>query len=107
MQQASSALAGFLEEDSSELSDTKIIDNAWRGAEAYHFYILAQRQLHEGNFYASTCFPSPMWECACMIGYLCETVKSWKVDVGYKSMTVHGMGKTMNVQNDLDFVADF
>nr|KAG5696704.1 hypothetical protein BaRGS_012073 [Batillaria attramentaria] len=47
-QHAASALAGFLEEDASALTDTKIIDNAWRGAEAYHFYILAQRQLHEG-----------------------------------------------------------
>ncbi|KAK7092123.1 WD repeat-containing protein 35-like isoform X2 [Littorina saxatilis] len=47
-QLASSALAGFLEEDASALSDTKVIDNAWRGAEAYHFYILAQRQLHDG-----------------------------------------------------------
>lgn len=46
--QAASALAGFLEEDVSAMSDTKIIDNAWRGAEAYHFYILAQRQLHDG-----------------------------------------------------------
>jgi len=32
-----SALAGLLEEDSSAGSDTKLIDNAWRGAEAYHF----------------------------------------------------------------------
>ncbi|XP_059152704.1 WD repeat-containing protein 35-like isoform X2 [Physella acuta] len=46
--QASSALAGFLEEDASATSDTKIIDNAWRGAEAYHFYILAQRQMYDG-----------------------------------------------------------
>ncbi|KAH9492608.1 WD repeat-containing protein 35 [Bulinus truncatus] len=46
--QAASALAGFLEEDVSALSDTNIIDNAWRGAEAYHFYILAQRQMHDG-----------------------------------------------------------
>ncbi|KAK3766441.1 hypothetical protein RRG08_056115 [Elysia crispata] len=46
--QASSALAGFLEEDVSSMSDTKIIDNAWRGAEAYHFYILAQRQMQDG-----------------------------------------------------------
>ena len=46
--QASSALAGFLEEDSKDLSETKIIENAWRGAEAYHFYLLAQRQLQEG-----------------------------------------------------------
>ena len=31
------------------MSDTKIIDNAWRGAEAYHFYILAQKQMQEGE----------------------------------------------------------
>ncbi|XP_063406795.1 WD repeat-containing protein 35-like isoform X2 [Mytilus trossulus] len=45
---AASALAGFLEEDASAITDTSIIDNAWRGAEAYHFYLLAQRQLNEG-----------------------------------------------------------
>ena len=46
--QATSALAGFLEEDSQAVTDGKIIENAWRGAEAYHFYLLAQRQLQEG-----------------------------------------------------------
>ncbi|XP_053382408.1 WD repeat-containing protein 35-like isoform X3 [Mercenaria mercenaria] len=45
---ATSALAGFLEEDTAAVSDTKLIENAWRGAEAYHFYLLAQRQLQEG-----------------------------------------------------------
>ncbi|XP_072266186.1 WD repeat-containing protein 35 [Pyxicephalus adspersus] len=45
--EATSALAGLLEEDSL-LSDNRIIDNAWRGAEAYHFFLLAQRQLYEG-----------------------------------------------------------
>lgn len=25
-----------------------MVDNAWRGAEAYHFFLLAQRQLYEG-----------------------------------------------------------
>ncbi|KAG8445687.1 hypothetical protein GDO86_010460 [Hymenochirus boettgeri] len=45
--EATSALAGLLEEDSM-LSDNRIIDNAWRGAEAYHFFLLAQRQLYEG-----------------------------------------------------------
>uniref|UniRef100_A0A7N6BEQ9 WD repeat-containing protein 35 n=1 Tax=Anabas testudineus TaxID=64144 RepID=A0A7N6BEQ9_ANATE len=29
-------------------SDNRIVDNAWRGAEAYHFFLLAQRQLYEG-----------------------------------------------------------
>lgn len=47
--QATSALAGFLEEDTAAVSDTKLIENAWRGAEAYHFYLLAQRQLQEGS----------------------------------------------------------
>uniref|UniRef100_A0A452VFK7 WD repeat-containing protein 35 n=1 Tax=Ursus maritimus TaxID=29073 RepID=A0A452VFK7_URSMA len=44
---ATSALAGLLEEE--VLSTTsRFTDNAWRGAEAYHFFILAQRQLYEG-----------------------------------------------------------
>ncbi|XP_021346413.1 WD repeat-containing protein 35-like isoform X1 [Mizuhopecten yessoensis] len=45
---AASALAGFLEEDTTAITDSKLIDSAWRGAEAYHFYIRAQRQLLEG-----------------------------------------------------------
>ncbi|KAG9494630.1 hypothetical protein GDO78_002132 [Eleutherodactylus coqui] len=44
--EATSAIAGLLEEDS--LSDNRIVDNPWRGAEAYHFFLLAQRQLYEG-----------------------------------------------------------
>jgi len=42
-------LAGLLEEDVAALFDTKVIDNAWRGAEAYHYYLLAQRQLYAGD----------------------------------------------------------
>ncbi|BES89664.1 WD repeat-containing protein 35-like [Nesidiocoris tenuis] len=34
--------------------DFKVIDGAWRGAEAYHFYMLAQRQLYEGHFVEAT-----------------------------------------------------
>ncbi|XP_033861234.1 WD repeat-containing protein 35 isoform X1 [Acipenser ruthenus] len=45
--EATSALAGLLEEDATS-SDNRIIDTAWRGAEAYHFFLLAQRQLYEG-----------------------------------------------------------
>ncbi|XP_034051333.1 WD repeat-containing protein 35 isoform X2 [Thalassophryne amazonica] len=41
------ALTGLLEEDLTS-SDNRIVDNAWRGAEAYHFFLLAQRQLYEG-----------------------------------------------------------
>ncbi|EJD74175.1 WD repeat protein 35 [Loa loa] len=44
------ALKGLLEEDSKiSLADSTIIDNAWRGAEAYHFYMLAHRQLYNGD----------------------------------------------------------
>ncbi|OWK63323.1 WD repeat-containing protein 35 [Lonchura striata] len=45
--ESASALAGLLEED--VLSSTnRFADNAWRGAEAYHFFILAQKQLYKG-----------------------------------------------------------
>jgi len=46
--QAATALAGLLEEDVAALFDTKVIDNAWHGAEAYHFFLLAQQQLYAG-----------------------------------------------------------
>ncbi|XP_068194364.1 WD repeat-containing protein 35 isoform X1 [Antennarius striatus] len=45
--EATSALAGLLEEEATS-SDNHIVDNAWRGAEAYHFFLLAQRQLYDG-----------------------------------------------------------
>uniref|UniRef100_A0A8C3R2W5 WD repeat-containing protein 35 n=1 Tax=Cyanoderma ruficeps TaxID=181631 RepID=A0A8C3R2W5_9PASS len=46
--ESASALAGLLEEDA--LSSTnRFADNAWRGAEAYHFFILAQKQLYKGS----------------------------------------------------------
>ena len=47
--QATSALAGLLEEDQASISDSKIIEGAWRGAEAYHFYLVAQKQLFDGK----------------------------------------------------------
>ena len=34
-------------------STDKILNNPWRGAEAWHFYILAQRQLYSGNHKAA------------------------------------------------------
>ncbi|KAH6588195.1 hypothetical protein BASA61_006004 [Batrachochytrium salamandrivorans] len=46
---ATSALDGLLAEDSENMDDHKFLDNAWRGAEAYHFYILAQRQFYSGD----------------------------------------------------------
>ncbi|TKS86180.1 WD repeat-containing protein 35 [Collichthys lucidus] len=45
--EATFALAGLLEEDATS-SDNRFVDNAWRGAEAYHFFLLAQRQLYDG-----------------------------------------------------------
>lgn len=41
---------GLMESDDALDFDTKIIDNAWKGAEAYHFFMLAQRQLYKGTF---------------------------------------------------------
>ena len=35
--QATSALAGLLEEDSIATDESKLIDNAWRGAEVFFF----------------------------------------------------------------------
>ncbi|KAJ8387955.1 hypothetical protein AAFF_G00148890 [Aldrovandia affinis] len=45
--EATSALDGLLEEDAAS-SHSRIVDNAWRGAEAYHFFLLVQRQLYDG-----------------------------------------------------------
>ena len=50
--QASEALQGLLTEEttgSGGVSDTQLIDNVWRPAEAYHFYILAQQQYKANN----------------------------------------------------------
>ncbi|RZF44312.1 hypothetical protein LSTR_LSTR006862 [Laodelphax striatellus] len=45
----SRALMGSFEVESSSTLDLKLIDAAWRGAEAYHFLMLSQRQLYEGH----------------------------------------------------------
>jgi WD repeat-containing protein 35 len=45
-------LEGLMEEDS-VVSREKDLETAWRGAEAYHFFLLAQRQLYEGYIDAS------------------------------------------------------
>ena len=48
----SSALMGLMEMETSGMGDTtsnsSIVDSAWRGAEAFHFLMLCQRQLYEG-----------------------------------------------------------
>ncbi|UJR15120.1 hypothetical protein I4U23_002085 [Adineta vaga] len=49
---ASEALQGLLTEEttgSGGVSDTQLLDNVWRPAEAYHFYILAQQQYKTNN----------------------------------------------------------
>eukprot|EP00053_Salpingoeca_punica_P010039 m.90373 g.90373 ORF g.90373 m.90373 type:complete len:1153 (-) comp15261_c1_seq1:288-3746(-) len=46
---AVSALDGLLTEDSSSQAHSRIIETAWRGAEAVHFFLLAQRQLYAGQ----------------------------------------------------------
>jgi len=50
---STAALAGLLREDYDSSADSMFIDNAWRGAEAFHFYLLAQRQLLEGRHQAA------------------------------------------------------
>jgi WD repeat-containing protein 35 len=47
-QNPTAALDGLLKEDM-KIKDPKLLENAWRGAEAYHFYILAQRQFYSGQ----------------------------------------------------------
>ncbi|XP_030213023.1 WD repeat-containing protein 35 isoform X1 [Gadus morhua] len=46
--EATSALDGLLEEDATP-ADNRVVDNPWRGAQAYHFFLLAQRQLIDGH----------------------------------------------------------
>eukprot|EP00038_Savillea_parva_P017457 m.20369 g.20369 ORF g.20369 m.20369 type:complete len:1166 (+) comp3785_c0_seq1:132-3629(+) len=48
-----SALDGLEAEDAATPEQTKMIDTAWRGAEAFHFLMLAQRQLYSGKFEAA------------------------------------------------------
>eukprot|EP00051_Salpingoeca_urceolata_P028079 m.484856 g.484856 ORF g.484856 m.484856 type:complete len:1179 (-) comp23570_c0_seq1:94-3630(-) len=50
---ARSALDGLLAEDTQSQIQTKMIDTAWRGAEAYHLLLLAQRQLYKGDYRAA------------------------------------------------------
>ena len=46
----STALMGLLDDGNLvNAGDAGTLDNAWKGAEAYHFLMLCQRQLYEGN----------------------------------------------------------
>ncbi len=42
-------LPGLMTLEAASMADSKGIDSAWRGAEAYHFWLLAHRQLYSGN----------------------------------------------------------
>jgi len=45
---ASTMLEGLLLEDEYlSVEDTRLLDQAWRGAEAYHFFMLAHKQLYQ------------------------------------------------------------
>ncbi|KAJ3272616.1 WD repeat-containing protein 35 [Terramyces sp. JEL0728] len=47
------ALDGLLAEDVQNIAESRVLDNAWRGAEAYHFYVLAQKQFYQGQLESS------------------------------------------------------
>ena len=49
----SSTLQGLLLEDQAVSGDSSLLDTAWRGAEGYHLFMLAQRQLYNGEPEAS------------------------------------------------------
>ena len=44
----SSTLIGLVDGDMGGTGEIRLVDTAWRGAEAYHFLMLCQRQLYEG-----------------------------------------------------------
>jgi WD repeat-containing protein 35 len=39
--------------ENKNVADVNIFDDPWRGAEAYHYYILAQKQFYEGQIESS------------------------------------------------------
>ncbi len=41
--------SGLMTLDAASMTDARSLDNAWRGAEAYHFWLLAHRQLYSGQ----------------------------------------------------------
>ncbi|CAD5234713.1 unnamed protein product [Bursaphelenchus xylophilus] len=48
---STAAIQGLLEEEHTlSIEDSRLIDTAWRGAEAIHFYMLCQQQLHQHKF---------------------------------------------------------
>lgn len=48
-----STLDSLLEEDALETNNGRLLESPWHGAEGYHFFLLAQRQLYAGNYGAA------------------------------------------------------
>ncbi|KAH8026538.1 hypothetical protein HPB51_021150 [Rhipicephalus microplus] len=51
--EASLALNALMSDDAKGTATFRPLDQPWRGAEAFHFYLLAQRQLYEGEYFYS------------------------------------------------------
>ena len=43
-----SRVSDYLQDDVEAGVDSHVVDQAWRGAEAYHYLILAHKQLYDG-----------------------------------------------------------
>ena len=70
----SSALMGLMDLEGMDSTGTSnIVDGAWRGAEAYHFLMLCQRQLYEGYVDAAM---KPALQLRFIITYATSGVKS-------------------------------
>ena len=49
LQNSNDRIDNYLRDDEdSSVGDRFIVDQAWKGAESYHYYMLAQRQLYGG-----------------------------------------------------------
>jgi len=76
-------LASLMEHDMSTL-ENKGMDDPWHGAEAFHFYLLAQRQLYSGNVeaamrtslrlvdYEDILEPKEIYSLICLAAYYCK-----------------------------------
>ena len=58
--QVPTAVQGLMLSDGLTSSDALLVDRAWRGAEAFHFYMLAQNQLYQGQAEAALNTVSPI-----------------------------------------------
>jgi hypothetical protein len=62
----SATLDGLLEDDQLDDDKARVIENCWRGAEGYHFFLLAQRQVcllggaEEGGSEGGACGSMPL-----------------------------------------------